>query len=146
MSAVIVRTFPDGRLFDELIVPAAADVQIMRTGEARYDVSLLVNAQQRLALRLWSSRKGVIETRVECDDGNDVAMPAQARFAADGNLVSLQQQDCDLHLEHVSPGHYFLDLQSTGGRSWHLEFITRGYIKCELVPAVVATTPTGWAQ
>ncbi|TDR41557.1 hypothetical protein DFR29_11039 [Tahibacter aquaticus] len=141
MRDIIVRTFADGRLLDELIAAAAA-VQIARTGEARYDLCVIVNAQQRLALRLWGSRKGAIETRLECAGAADAAMPALAHFAADGCLISLQLQDCALHLEHLSRGHYGLGLQ-IADVAWQLDFLSRGYIQCELVSPIAAPAGEG---
>ncbi len=130
MTATIT-TFTNRREIDECV---AHDVEltIVRSGDARYDVTLMHATSGAIALRLWTSRKGRVDVVLDCPDTADIEL----RHAEDGSLAQLSANCRELHLEHLSRGGYALSFTTAGGADALMHFSTRGYLRCAAVDPV----------
>ena len=127
MTATIT-TFTNRRDIDECVA-REVEITVVRSGDARYDVTLMPTTSGAIALRLWTSRKGRVDVVLDCSDTAGVAL----QHAQDGSLVQLRAHCRELHLEHLSRGAYALSFATAGGVDAQMQFSTRGYLRCAAV-------------
>ena len=111
-----------------------AFLRVAKIGLAKYEIATTSLADGELSIDLWTSKKGRIET-VVCD-----AVAASEMFkllANQGSLALLEVVRCNVHLENLTRGHYWLGITLSSGELVHVDFTTRGYLK-----AVVRAHPT----
>lgn len=118
---------------DEVVVECA-EIELQRSGAARYLLSIRGGQGEAVDLVLWTSQRGCIEVRVR-DQKDWVTVT----FGADGTLEMLIAKMCLVHLEQMDRRCYWIGL-SRGDSYTHIDFWTRGYIKTKIIHSTVAVS------
>lgn len=137
-GATRVEAGPAGDIYD--LAVDAASFQLARDGVARYRLDILGVSGDSHAFQLWTTQKG----RIDVTDVNESLHESGLRheLAADGLLQSLSGGPCEIHLEHLDRGYYFLEFSKATESLLMLHLQSPGYIKVRRIDDSAAADST----
>lgn len=123
-----VNCFSSG-LIDEIFAEAIS-VEIRRTGDARYDLTIS-ESDGATTVRIWTTRK----RRIQAECWNPRPRCVALSTGPGSELESLIAERCGFHFEHCDRNRYIMGFFSRGDQeSWYMGISTDGYIQTRVAP------------
>ena len=126
MKIVQLTKFTNETLIDEIVVDNC-DLHIIKTGLAKYQITF-ADKTEKYTIDLWTSLKGIIETPVACKSRYLI----EIKYDNNNNLKEFKCLKCNVHIEHMNRGHYWVKITYKNHNYITINFITRGYLKTKL--------------
>ncbi len=107
-------------------------VVVVRSGVARYEMRVQPLTGTGYLIKLWTSLKGHIHTRLDIDFVASIPPWLRVTGESVDELEMLEAKECSFHLEHMDRGHYWLGITGKNGQHATIDFTTRGYLKTSI--------------